>query len=115
VLKATVYMALVGPKGLCDIALLSAQKAHQLAQALTSLSGVSLRYPQHPFWTEFVLQIETIPVNVLLSRLQQYNIIGGISLSDSELLVTATELTTTDQVMAYQTALAQCLNTDGGI
>jgi glycine dehydrogenase subunit 1 len=60
-LKATVYLAALGPQGLRETAELCVRKAHYAAQHLTQLPGVRLRFDR-PFFKEFTLQIkESIP------------------------------------------------------
>jgi len=50
VLKATVYLSLIGPQGLRHVAEVSAERAHQLADALCQQSGVSMRFGAKPFF-----------------------------------------------------------------
>ena len=54
-LRATVFLATVGPRGLRQMATLSHQKARYAASLLTQIPGVSLKFPG-PFFREFLLE-----------------------------------------------------------
>jgi len=54
-LRATVYLAALGPQGLRETAELCTRKAHYAAEQLTKISGVSLAF-KRPFFKEFTLQ-----------------------------------------------------------
>src|SRR5437870_8888707 len=66
-LRATVYLAALGPQGLRETAELCTRKAHYAAEQLTQVSDVRLRFSR-PFFKEFTL---TVPgdVSSLLSRM----------------------------------------------
>lgn len=53
-LRATVYLALLGPHGLREVAELCLQKAHYAAEQLTKIDGIELMF-ERPFFKEFVL------------------------------------------------------------
>ena len=53
-LRATVYLSLLGPHGLREVAELSCQKAHYAAEQLTA-AGLELAFAQ-PFFKEFVVR-----------------------------------------------------------
>ncbi len=114
VLKATVYMSVVGPQGLKHLANLSVQRAHALAERLTAVKGVKLLFPDRPFFSEFVLQLP-VPVEPVLRQLEQAAILAGISVGrfypeyPNTLLVSCTELTTPEQIERYSRFFAQFL------
>jgi len=56
-LKATVYLAALGPQGLKETAELCVRKAHYAAERLKQVPGVRLRFAR-PFFKEFTLQVE---------------------------------------------------------
>jgi glycine dehydrogenase subunit 1 len=61
-LRATVYLAALGPQGLKETAELCTRKAHYAAERLTQVPGVRLRF-NRPFFKEFTLQgNEAVPV-----------------------------------------------------
>src|SRR5262249_11267431 len=55
-LKATFYLAALGPQGLRETAELCTRKAHYAADQLAGVSGVKLRFPR-PFFKEFTIQV----------------------------------------------------------
>jgi glycine dehydrogenase subunit 1 len=59
-LRATVYLALVGPRGLREVATLCTQKAHYAAEQLTEIDGLDL-LSDRPFFKEFTLRCEGGP------------------------------------------------------
>ena len=59
-LAATVYLASLGANGLQEVARLNLEKAHYLAQQITSLPGYELAF-QAPFFNEFTVQVPTNP------------------------------------------------------
>ena len=58
---ATIYLATIGKRGLVEVGELSAAKAHYAAERLTTIPGVSLRFPA-PFFKEFVLNLPNSPI-----------------------------------------------------
>lgn len=105
-LRAAVYLALMGPQGLREVAERSVQRAHTLARTLTAIPGVTLRYPDQPFFSEFVLRLDR-PVHDALRFLQRFGILGGIALTEHDMLVSATELSSPEAIAQYGRALAQ--------
>jgi glycine dehydrogenase subunit 1 len=55
-LKATVYLAALGPQGLKETAELCTRKAHYAAEQLTKRAGLRLRFDR-PFFKEFTLAV----------------------------------------------------------
>ena len=112
-LGATAYMALMGPEGLRQVAEVSAQRAHWLAQQLSSLDGFELAFPGAFLW-EFVLRCGR-PVPEVLDRLWQHGILGGIDLGALPLdgaampdcmLVAVTEMNSPRSLQRYLDALS---------
>lgn len=118
VLKATVYMALVGPVGLRELATVSGERAHWLAEQLTALPGVTLAQPNTPFLSEFAV-IFPKPVTGpegLLDTLKRADILGGIPLAAdypeyaNSLLISVTEMTTPEHLQRYVDTVTAWLN-----
>ena len=93
-LTAAVYLATMGPEGLKEAAGQCASKAHYFAERLAE-AGLSLQYPEQPFYQEFVM---TCPgpdpeegARRLLAALREKDILGGLPLSDGRILWCATE------------------------
>jgi glycine dehydrogenase subunit 1 len=68
-IRATVYLAALGPQGMKDTADLCLRKAHYAAQQLAKVPGVSLRFSR-PFFKEFTLKLPTDADGVLRKMLQ---------------------------------------------
>ncbi len=77
-LKATVYLAALGPQGLKETAELCTRKAHYAAEQLTKIDGVRLKF-ERPFFKEFTLQVEK-DVPGLLSDLLKEGYHAGLHL-----------------------------------
>jgi glycine dehydrogenase subunit 1 len=77
-LKATVYLAALGPEGLKETAELCLRKAHYAAERLTRLPGVRRRFDR-PFFKEFTLEAE-VGVADLLPRLLAAGFHAGVPL-----------------------------------
>jgi glycine dehydrogenase subunit 1 len=78
-LRASIYLAVMGPAGLRQAAELSTRKAHYAAERLAGVPGLSPAFPG-PFFKEFVVRVSKDPQRVLagVSRLGYH---GGIPLS----------------------------------
>lgn len=79
-LRAAAYLTALGPQGLRETAELCLQKAHYLAEQLTHLPGVSLRF-RRPFFKEFAVQIATNDVPSLLDRMLGHGYHAGLALA----------------------------------
>ncbi|MFM7922368.1 MAG: hypothetical protein ACKPJJ_19250 [Planctomycetaceae bacterium] len=66
-LRATVFLSVVGPRGLRQMAELSHEKARYAAASLTRLPGVVLKY-ERSFFREFVLETP-LPATEVLTAL----------------------------------------------
>ncbi len=77
-LRATVYLAALGPQGLKETAELCARKAHYAADQLTKLPGVKLAFDR-PFFKEFTLRVPG-DVTRLLAGLVEDGYLGGLPL-----------------------------------
>jgi len=74
-LTASVYMAVMGPDGLTEVAGQCAAKAHYLASRLTEIPGVELVFDS-PFFHEF---LTTMPKREeVLEALEKAGILGGL-------------------------------------
>lgn len=95
-LCATVYLSALGGKGFREAALLSAKQAHKLAEKLVSKGYEVLN---NNFYNEFVLKVND--VDVFLTKLKENNILGGIKVDNSKLLIAATEMTSDEDIDLY--------------
>jgi glycine dehydrogenase subunit 1 len=118
-LIATIYLALMGKTGLRDVAALNLERSRDLATAISSIGGIRLRFDA-PFFNEFVLDVRQ-DATAVLSALQERGILGGIALGTffpelaSCILVTATELTTRDDISVYASVLEEVVRVGAGV
>jgi glycine dehydrogenase subunit 1 len=88
-LASTIYLALMGRSGLTRVAKLSYARAHLLNRKLAELGFKNLN--GKPFYNEFVVKVPGSAQD-LTSRLLEKQILGGVILSDHDLLVCCTEM-----------------------
>lgn len=109
-LASTVYMSLLGPQGLRQVAELCYHKAHYLADRIASLPGWKIA-GDAPFFNEFVARAPIDP-DAINRRLQERNIIGGYPLKHVDqrlsdtILICATEMNTRDSIDSFVEQLA---------
>lgn len=113
VTAATIYMSLLGSRGLEQVAAACQTQTSALVQALTQVPGVTLVF-DGPRFHEAVLRLDR-PVAPVLSALAERGIVGGYDLSKHypelghALLVCATETRTDEDIQHYASTLAQVL------
>ena len=88
-LYVTIYMSVMGNKGLKDACSLSYSGAHYLAEQLVATGKCSMAYDK-PFFNEFAVKT-TAPVEIVLAALVAEGILGGVRIADDTLLVCVTE------------------------
>jgi len=109
-LASTVFMALLGKQGFRELSETCTQKAHYAARLLSQIPGVRLKYPNAPFYKEFVLALARRGRG-LCDVLLQHHIIAGLPLGDydasmqNDLLVCVTETRTREEIEAFAQAL----------
>jgi glycine dehydrogenase subunit 1 len=109
-LMATIYVSVMGKRGIRKVGELSVAKAHYAAMAFSKVPGVRLRFGA-PFFKEFTLQLPKAPDRVV-KRLAKDRILAGLPLKAFDrqykdcLLVAVTEKRTRDEIDAYAAALA---------
>ncbi|PZR80152.1 MAG: aminomethyl-transferring glycine dehydrogenase subunit GcvPA [Candidatus Aeolococcus gillhamiae] len=108
-LAATVYMAHMGAGGMREVATVSAQRAHHLADELCAVKGFSLASAT-PFLWEFVLRCPADAAAVAAAMRDQ-GIVAGLPLGRvdaaraDELLVCCTEMTSRPAIDRFVAAL----------
>jgi glycine dehydrogenase subunit 1 len=118
-LIATIYLALMGKTGLRDAASLNLQRSRELAAAVTAGDGIELKFAA-PFFNEFVVDLHQNAASVL-AQLEARGILGGFDLGrfypelSTCALMTATELTTTDDIDALASTLAEVGSVRAGV
>jgi glycine dehydrogenase subunit 1 len=74
-LRASVYLAAMGPAGLREAAQLCYNKANYLVEQLKA-AGVRRKYPQQPFFNEVLVQVDR-PVDDILDEASRAGILAG--------------------------------------
>lgn len=95
-LEAALYLSLLGEKGFKQTGILSANLAHSLAE---KLSEKGYKVLNKNFFNEFVLEVNN--ADEFLSKLKSNNILGGLKLDDTKILVCTTEMNTEEEIEEY--------------
>jgi glycine dehydrogenase subunit 1 len=112
-LMATIYLAVLGRRGLVRVGELSTAKAHYAAERLAQVPGVSLRFGA-PFFKEFALKLPKSPERVV-AKLAKQGILAGVPLKTFDralgdcLLVAVTEKRTKAEIDAFADALGKAV------
>lgn len=110
-LQVGMYLSLLGPQGILDVAMASHSNALYLRRAMESLSGFKMRHPG-PFFHEFVVETPR-PAAALVADLVREGIFAGIPMSrfyperTHDLLVCATEVNTRGEMDALVSRLSK--------
>jgi glycine dehydrogenase subunit 1 len=109
-LAATVYLAMLGPQGVSELAELNARLAHQVADEIVKIAGYSIAF-KHPFFNEFAIRCPK-PASEIVEKLsKQGGILPGLALGpyfpalSDVLLVNVTETKTSEDIKALLEAL----------
>lgn len=110
-LNAVIYLTLLGPQGLKEVAELNVERAHQLAEKINKVKGFKV-LSVAPFFNEFVVTCP-VPASEVIEKLAAKGIGAGYDLGQTceqmknALLVCATELNTPEDIAAYISALEE--------
>ncbi len=111
-LAATVYLSLIGPEGLRQVALCSKRAADELRRRLGAIPGISLVFVCAAF-NEFVVRCPQGGAEALLAFLAEHGIVGGYALGSDYpelkdcLLICCTELSKPAAIERYAALVAQ--------
>lgn len=94
-MTAAVYLTVMGPNGLADAAEQCLSKAHYAAAELEK-AGFALKY-KGDFFNEFVTS-SPVAADTLMAALEAKGILGGLPLSDNEILWCVTEVNTKEDI-----------------
>lgn len=100
-LWANLYLSLLGEKGFRQAGYLSAKNAHKLSQ---KLAAHGIKTLNNNFFNEFVIEVDGS--DKFLTKLKDNNIIGGLKLDDTKILVAATEMNTDEEIDLYLKSLS---------
>jgi glycine dehydrogenase subunit 1 len=110
-LIATIYLATVGASGLRRCATLNVERAHALAERVCAVPGFKRAFVA-PVFNEIAVRVpRATTAAAVLARLGERSILGGVDLGRFYpeladcILMTATELTTDEEIAAFGTAL----------
>lgn len=108
---ASIYLSLMGSEGLKQAANQSMQKAHYLAEGMSHIKGVRLRYPNTPFFNEFTVDYDK-DASLVGAVLKDRGIMGGVRLNrlvegDLGALWCATEENAREEIDAVLAALEE--------
>ena len=110
-LIATIYLATVGATGLRRCATLNVERAHALAERVTAIAGFERAFTA-PVFNEVAIRVPSgMSAAAVLEKLRERAILGGLELGRFYpqladcILMTATELTSGDDIEALGTAL----------
>ena len=95
-LWVTIYMSVMGNKGLNEACSLSYSGAHYLAQQLVATGKCAMAHDKL-FFNEFAVKT-TVPAQKVLEALLANGILGGVRIADDTLLVCVTEQRTKEQM-----------------
>lgn len=109
-IMASIYIACMGPVGMREVAIQNMQKAHYLAEGISNIKGLRLRYST-PFFNEFVVDCD-VDSEKLNNALKARGFMGGLPLSrlvenDSGMLWCATEMNSRTDIDALLMALEE--------
>lgn len=106
-LAFSVHMALLGEKGLKRLAHLNHEAAIRLADALGKMDNVEV--VNETFFNEFVVRLNKTGrrAKEIISALARHGIIAGYAVSEKELLLCATEMTTDKDIELLCAALSE--------
>ena len=95
-LYVTIYMSVMGHKGLKEACCLSYSGAHYLAEQLVATGKCSMLYDQ-PFFNEFAVKT-TVPAAKVQEALLAEGILGGVRIDGDAILFCVTELRTKEEI-----------------
>ncbi len=110
-LTMLVYLTLMGPQGLREVAEISVRRAHYLAEKLAAIDGVKVRFNQ-PYFSEFVIDTP-LAASQVLEELNKKDILGGLTLDrfhpelKNSILVSVTELNSASELDDYAFTLSE--------
>lgn len=110
-LNAVIYLTLLGPKGLQEVAELNIERAHMLKERLEA-AGFKIKF-NGPFFNEFVVQLNT-PAKQVIKKMAKKGIAAGYNLGQLRkewtdcLLVCVTETKTPQDIDDFVAALRGC-------
>ncbi|MGB9857851.1 MAG: aminomethyl-transferring glycine dehydrogenase subunit GcvPA [Dictyoglomaceae bacterium] len=101
-LSATVYLSLLGKRGVRKVAEICYDRAHYAKKKLLEIDGIEMAYPSY-FFNEFVIKLKK-PAKIVFESLKERRILAGIPLErffperEKELLLAFTEMNSKEDI-----------------
>lgn len=114
VTAATIYMRLLGAKGLKQVATACYEQTERLKKLLSRIDGVTIEF-EGPTFHEFVIRFHR-PIETMIDAMKENNIQAGFVLNgfypelQNSMLVCVTETKTQKDLEMYQACLMKVLN-----
>lgn len=90
-LYVTIYLALMGAKGLKEVNELGYSGSHYLAEQLCATGKFEMAYPDKPFLNEFAVKT-SLDIDKLQATCSEQGILAGVKIADDKLLLCVTEM-----------------------
>jgi glycine dehydrogenase subunit 1 len=110
-IRASIYLAAMGKRGLKEVASQCFDKAHYAAEEITGLDGFDLRF-KAPFFKEFLVRTKK-DVGTIMAKCHERGLLAGVPMARFDnrfadcFLIAVTEKRTREQIDALVTALAE--------
>lgn len=95
-LCATLYLSLLGEKGFKQTGIMSNNLAHKLSNKLAEKGIKTLN---KEFYSEFLVEVKNS--DNFLAKLKENNIIGGLKIDETNVLISVTEMNTEEEIDTY--------------
>lgn len=99
-LYVTIYMSLLGDKGIDEVNRRGAAAAHTLIEKLTATGKMTPAFPDQPFLNEFEMKC-SLPADDVIAACAKAGILAGVKTSDGNLRIACTEMQTPDELQKY--------------
>ncbi|MCR5129925.1 MAG: aminomethyl-transferring glycine dehydrogenase subunit GcvPA [Prevotella sp.] len=96
-LYVTIYLSIMGKKGLREAAEQSYAAAHYLCDELVGTGLCKLTYKQ-PFFNEFCVTFNDLTADEILEECAQWNYVAGVKVDDHTLMFAVTEQRTEEEI-----------------
>lgn len=90
-LYVTIYLALMGAKGLNEVNELGYSGSHYLAEQLCATGKFEMAYPDKPFLNEFAVKT-SLDIDKLQATCSDQGILAGVKIAEDKLLLCVTEM-----------------------
>jgi glycine dehydrogenase subunit 1 len=106
-IASTIYLSLMGRKGLVNVARLSYKRAHLLQYKLKSMGFESLN--ERPFYDEFIMKAPPGSLETISSNLLKNRILGGLKLEEDKILICCTEMNTVEDIEFFSSIVKETI------